>query len=60
MAVAHNILVAAFHRPRRAVAFADLGADYLDRPGRRRTAKRPVRRLGGLGHEVTLRPEAAR
>ncbi len=31
VAVAHKILVAAFHMLQRAVAFADLGADYLDR-----------------------------
>ena len=44
----------------RAVAFADLGADYLDRLDKHRTAKRRVRRLGELGYEVMLRPKAAR
>jgi transposase len=58
VAVAHRILVAAFHMLQRAVAFADLGADYLDRVGKHRTAKRLVRRLGELGYEVMLRPKA--
>jgi transposase len=59
VAVAHKILVAAFHMLRRAVAFADLGADYLDRVDKHRTAKRLVRRLDALGYEVMLRPKAA-
>jgi transposase len=59
VAVAHKILVAAFHMLRRAVAFADLGADYLDRVDKHRTAKRLVRRLGALGYDVMLRSKAA-
>jgi transposase len=59
VAVGHKILVAAFHMLRRAVAFADLGADYLDRLDKHRTAKRLVRRLGALGYEVMLRSKAA-
>jgi transposase len=59
MAIAHKILVAVFHILHRAVAFADLGADYLDRVDKHRTAKRLVRRLGDLGYDVMLRPKAA-
>ena len=59
VAVAHKILVAVFHMLRRAAAFADLGADYLDRLDKHRTAKRLLRRLGELGYEVMLRPKAA-
>ena len=59
VAVAHKILVAAFHMLQRAVSFADLGADYLDRIDRHRTAKRLVRRLDALGYEVMLRSKAA-
>ncbi len=59
VAVARKILVAAFHMLQRAVAFADLGADYLDRVDEYRTAKRLVRRLGVLGYDVMLRPKAA-
>jgi transposase len=59
VAVAHKILVAVFHMLQRTVAFADLGADYLDRLDKHRTAKRLLRRLGELGYEVMLRPKAA-
>ncbi len=59
VAIAHKILVAAFHRPQRAVAFADLGAKYLDRVDKHRTAKRLVRRLDTLGYAVMLRPKPA-
>ena len=59
MAVAHKILVAVFHILHRSVAFTDLGADYLDRIDKHRTAKRLVRRLGDLGYDVMLRPKAA-
>jgi hypothetical protein len=43
----------------RAVAFADLGADHLDRLDKHRTARRLVRRLDALGYDVMLRPKAA-
>jgi len=59
VAIAHKILVAAFHMLQRAVAFADLGADYLDRIDKHRTAKRLVRRLDALGYAVMLRPKPA-
>ena len=59
VAVAHKILVAAFHMPQRATAFADLGAEYLDRVDKHRTAKRLVRRLDALGYAVMLRPKPA-
>lgn len=59
VAIAHKILVAAFHMLQRAVAFADLGAEYLDRVDKHRTAKRLVRRLDALGYAVMLRPKPA-
>ena len=59
MAVAHKILVAVFYMLQRAVPFADLGADYLDRLDKHRTARRLVRRLDALGYEVMLRPKVA-
>ena len=43
----------------RAATFAELGADYLDRLDKHRTAKRLVRRLDALGYEVMLRPKTA-
>ena len=42
-----------------AATFAELWADYLDRLDKHRVAKRLVRRLGALGHDVMLRPKAA-
>jgi transposase len=59
MAIAHKILVAAFHMLQCGVGFADLGADYLDRVNKHRTAKRLVRRLDALGYAVMLRPKPA-
>jgi len=43
----------------RAVAFADLGADYLDRVDKYRTAKRLIRRLDALGYAVMLHPKGS-
>jgi transposase len=57
VAVGHKVLVAVFHMLKRSVPFADLGADYLDRPDRHRTSRRLVRRLDDLGYEVMLRPK---
>jgi transposase len=59
VAIAHKILTAVFHMLQRAVAFTDLGADYLDRIDKHRTAKRLVRRLDALGYDVMLCPKMA-
>ena len=59
VAVAHKILTSVFHMLQRAVAFIDLGADYLKRIDKHRTAKRLVRRLDALGYDVMLRPKMA-
>jgi hypothetical protein len=59
VAGAHKTPVAVFHILKRAVPFADLGADYLDRLDKHHTAERLVRRLGVLGYDVMLRPKAA-
>ena len=58
MAMAHKILVAAFHMLQRGVGFADLGANHLDRVNKHRTAKRLARRLDALSYDVMLRPKA--
>ena len=52
-------LVVAFRMLQRAVAFADLGADDLDRVAKHRTAKRLVRCLDAPGYAIMLRPEAS-
>ena len=57
VAIAHKILVAAFHILQRSVAFLELGADYLDRIDKYRTAKRLVRRFDALGYAVLLSPK---
>jgi len=59
VAIAHKILVAAFHMLQRAIAFADLGADHLDRVDRHHTAKCLVRHLDALGYAVMLRSKPA-
>jgi transposase len=59
VAVSDKIRVAALHMLQRVIAFADLGAGYLDRVDKYRTAKRLVRRLDELGYDVMLRPKAA-
>jgi len=43
----------------RAVAFANLGADYLDCVDKHRTANRLVRCLDALGYAVMLGPKPA-
>jgi transposase len=59
VAIAHKVLVAAFHMLQRAVVFAELGAGYLDHVDKHRTAKRLVRRLDALGYAVLLSPKPA-
>lgn len=59
VAVAHSILVAAWHMLSTGQTYEDLGADYLT--GRRDPeveARRLVKRLEALGHTVTLSPAA--
>ncbi len=58
IAVAHSILVMAFHMLKRTQDYREAGADYFDRlhaDGLRRSL---VRRLERLGHKVTLEPLA--
>ena len=57
MAVAHSVLVIAYHVLDHGVAYQDLGEDYLQQ---RRSAghyqRQLVRQLERLGHKVTLEP----
>jgi transposase len=59
MAIAHKILVAAFHLLAKGVPFHELGGSFLDQQARQRTTKHLVRRLNSLGYEVLLRPTSA-
>lgn len=58
IAVAHSILVIAYHLLREGTEYRDLGFDYFDRHDTARTARYLTRRLEQLGYEVTARPAA--
>jgi len=49
IAVAHSILVIAYHMLRNAVDFNDLGADYFDRMNNAKLKRYHLRRLAELG-----------
>jgi transposase len=54
IAVAHSILVIAYHVLRNAVTFNDLGADYFDRMNTAKLKRYHLRRLAELGCDVSL------
>ena len=56
VAVAHRILVAAYHVLARDVAYRDLGEDYVDRHAAKALRRNLVQRLERLGFQVTLSP----
>jgi transposase len=53
VAVAHSILVVAYHLIQRREAYKELGADYFDKRKPEATAKRLIGRLVQLGYTVT-------
>src|SRR5918997_3629155 len=59
MAIAHKLLIAAYHMLATGDAFRDLGESYLDQITRKRSTTRLVQRLRNLGYEVVLVPKAA-
>jgi transposase len=59
MAIAHKILIAAYHMLRDKTDYRDLGDDYLDRMSKSRTTTALVRRLERLGYTVHLEEKAA-
>jgi transposase len=60
VAVAHSILVSAYHVLQQGLSYQELGGDYfLTREDRRRMTRRLVRQLERLGQSVTLEPMAA-
>jgi transposase len=59
VAVAHSILVSAYHRLVGTEPYSDLGPDYLDQLRPEATAKRLIHGLEGLGFAVTLQPKPA-
>lgn len=59
MAIAHKLLIAAFHMLTTGETFRDLGESYLDQVTRKRSTTRLVQRLSSLGYDVVLVPKAA-
>ena len=57
-AVAHSILVVAYHVLLRGVPYKELGPDFFDRQNKEAVARRLARRLEALGYEVMLRKPA--
>jgi len=55
-AVAHSILVIAYHLIQRKEPYRDLGGDYFDKRRPETTKKRLVKRLEKLGFQVSLSP----
>ncbi len=59
VAIAHKILVAAYHMLATGGPFRDLGEAFLDQQARRRTTANLIRRLNTLGYDVMLQPRAS-
>jgi transposase len=59
MAIAHKLLIAAFHMLATGSPYRELGEAYLDRTARKRSTAKLVQRLSNLGYDVTLVPRAA-
>ena len=53
IAVAHSIMIIAFHLLRDGLEYQDLGPDYFDRVDSARLRRYHVRRLAELGCDVT-------
>jgi transposase len=58
VAVAHSILVAAWHILKRGVPYHDLGPAHFDRLQAARLTRHYLRRLADLGLQVTVQPAA--
>jgi transposase len=58
VAVAHSILVIAYHLLERECAYSELGHNYFDERDRQTLERRLVRRLEALGYRVTVEPAA--
>src|SRR5258707_13008230 len=59
LAIAHKILVAAYHMLVGRVGYRELGEAYLDRIDQTRPAANLRRRLERLGYVVSMTPKAA-
>ena len=54
VAIAHKIIVAAYHMLKTGASYKELGETYLDRIDQGRVAKNLVRRLERLGYQVSI------
>ncbi|TWA84525.1 transposase [Azospirillum brasilense] len=54
VAIAHKLLVVAFHLLSTGEPFRELGEGFLDQQARHRTTRRLIRRLNQLGYEVQI------
>jgi transposase len=59
IAVAHSILVIAYHMLRNGTEYRELGGGYFDNRNKEQLQRNLVKRLEGLGLQVTLTPAAA-
>lgn len=59
IAVAHSILVIAYHLLKNGTVYTDLGADYFERRNEQQVQKQLVKRLEKLGYKVSIEPIAA-
>ncbi len=59
VAVAHSILVIAYHLLTKGSVYEDLGSNYFDDRDKVATVNRAVARIKRLGYEVTVTPNAA-
>jgi transposase len=57
VAVAHSIIVIAYHLIQRHEPYHELGSDYFDRRRPEATAQRLAKRIERLGFQVTLQPQ---
>ncbi len=57
VAVGHSLLVVIYHVLKDGVEYRDLGPDYFDRLEPERLRRYLVKRLQGLGYDVTLTPK---
>ena len=59
LAIAHKILVAAYHMLAKGLPYRELGEAYLDQIAQTRTVANLKRRIERLGYSVTLEPKAS-
>jgi transposase len=59
VAVAHSILVTAYHLLRDGISHRELGDDYFDHLNAQRLTRYHTQRLAALGHVVTLTKSAS-